>query len=90
MVEPYLHSPICFYGVVFKATTWGALESSTVAPAITASHKEETPIRVAERSEARTVFARSDNGIVGSNPTKAWMFVYVYSVFVLGSDLATG
>jgi hypothetical protein len=28
--------------------------------------------------------------IVGSNPTEAWMFVYVYSVFVLGSGLAIG
>jgi hypothetical protein len=45
---------------------------------------------VAERSEAWTVFARSDARIVGSNPTEAWMFVYVYSVFVLGSGLAIG
>jgi hypothetical protein len=45
---------------------------------------------VAERSEAWTVFARSDAGIVGSIPTEEWMFVYVYSVFVLGSGLAIG
>jgi hypothetical protein len=48
------------------------------------------PVTVAERSEAWTVFARSDAGIVGSNPTEACMFVYVYSVFVLGSGLAIG
>jgi hypothetical protein len=48
------------------------------------------PITVVERSEARTVFSRSDAGIVGSNPTEAWVFVYFYSVFVLGSGLAIG
>jgi hypothetical protein len=48
------------------------------------------PITVAERSEAWTVFARSDAGIVGSNPTEVWMFLYVYAVFVLGSGLAIG
>jgi hypothetical protein len=35
------------------------------------------PIAVAERSKARTVFARSNTAIVGSNPTEAWMFVCV-------------
>jgi hypothetical protein len=48
------------------------------------------PITVAERFKAWTVFARLDAGILGSNPTEAWMFVYVYSVFVLGSSLAIG
>jgi hypothetical protein len=48
------------------------------------------PITVAARSKTWTVFARSDAGIVGSNLTEAWMFVYVYSVFVLGSGLAIG
>jgi hypothetical protein len=48
------------------------------------------PVTEAERSEASTAFARSDAGIVGSNPIEAWMFVYVYSVFVLGSGLAIG
>jgi hypothetical protein len=38
------------------------------------------PIAVAERSRARTVFARSNTAIVGSNPTEAWMFVCVFSV----------
>jgi hypothetical protein len=33
------------------------------------------PVTVAERSKAWTVFARSDAGIVGSNPTEAWMYV---------------
>jgi hypothetical protein len=51
--------------------------------------REEVPITVAARSKARTVFARSNAGIVGSNPTRG-MHVCVYSVFVLGSGLATG
>jgi hypothetical protein len=48
------------------------------------------PITVAERPKAGTVFSPSNAGIVGSNPTVAWMFVYVYSVFVLGNGLAIG
>jgi hypothetical protein len=47
------------------------------------------PITVAARSNAWNVFARSNTGIVGSNPTQG-MDVCVYSVFVLGSGLATG
>jgi hypothetical protein len=39
--------------------------------------------------KALTVFARWNAGIVGSNPTRG-MDVCVYSVFVLGSGLATG
>jgi hypothetical protein len=42
-------------------------------------------VTVAVRSKPRTVFARSDAGIVGSNPTQSmdvWC-VCVYSVFVL-------
>jgi hypothetical protein len=47
---------------------------------------------VAARSKARNVFARSNAGIVGSNPTQG-MNVCVYYVFVLfcvGSGLASG
>jgi hypothetical protein len=40
------------------------------------------PIIVAARSKARTVFACSDTGAVGSNPTLA-VDVCVYSVFAL-------
>jgi hypothetical protein len=45
------------------------------------------PVTVAERSTAFTVFARSEAGIVGSNPTQGmdvWcLCVYVhFSVFV--------
>jgi hypothetical protein len=37
------------------------------------------PVTVAERFKACTVFALSEAGIVGSNPTQAWMFgVFVY------------
>jgi hypothetical protein len=53
----------------------------------------EVPITVATRSKAWTVFARSTLGSWIRIPLKAWMFVYVYSVFVLscvGSGLATG
>jgi hypothetical protein len=35
------------------------------------------------RSKARTVFARSNTAIVGSNPTEAWMFVCVLCAFIL-------
>jgi hypothetical protein len=39
---------------------------------------------VAARSKAWTVFARSDGGIVGSNPTQGMdVCVFVYSVFML-------
>jgi hypothetical protein len=47
------------------------------------------PITVAARSKALTAFARSNAGIVGSYPTRG-KDVCVYSVFVLGTDLATG
>jgi hypothetical protein len=43
------------------------------------------PVSVAEQSKTCTVFAQTEAGIVGSNPTQsmdAW-FVCVYSVFVL-------
>jgi hypothetical protein len=39
------------------------------------------PIAVGERSKARTVFARSNTAIVGSNPTEAWIFVCVLCTF---------
>jgi hypothetical protein len=41
------------------------------------------PIAVAERSKARTVFARTNTAIVGSNHTEAWMFVCVLCAFFL-------
>jgi hypothetical protein len=41
------------------------------------------PIAVAERSKARTFFARSNTEIVGSNPSEAWMFVCVLCAFFL-------
>jgi hypothetical protein len=46
------------------------------------------PVMVAERSKASIVFARSEAGIVGSNPTQGmnvWC-VCIYSVFVLSCD----
>jgi hypothetical protein len=47
------------------------------------------PITKAALSKAWNVFARSNTGIMGSNPTQG-MDMCVYSVFVLGSILATG
>jgi hypothetical protein len=49
----------------------------------------EIPITVAVRSKVWNIFACSNTGIVGSNPTRD-MYVCVYSMFVLGSGLATG
>jgi hypothetical protein len=43
---------------------------------------DQLPITVATRSKTRTVFAHSDTGIMGSNPTRG-MDVCIYSVFVL-------
>jgi hypothetical protein len=40
------------------------------------------PVTVAERSKACTVFARSEVGIVGSNPTQDMDVLCVY-VFIL-------
>jgi hypothetical protein len=46
---------------------------------------------VAARAKARTVFVRSNTGILGSNLTQGMdVCVCVYSVLVLGSGLATG
>jgi hypothetical protein len=47
------------------------------------------PITVGAPSNAWNVFASSNTGIVGSNPTQG-KDVCVYSVFVLGSGIATG
>jgi hypothetical protein len=54
-----------------------------------------TPVTVAARSKACTVFARSDAGIVGSNPTYGMMLgvcmrlFCVYVVLCLGRRLKT-
>jgi hypothetical protein len=40
------------------------------------------PVTVAERSKACTVFARSEAGIVGSNPAQGMDVWYVY-VFIV-------
>jgi hypothetical protein len=50
---------------------------------------EAVPITVAARSKAWTVFALSNAGIVGSNPTQG-MYVYVCVVLCAGRGLATG
>jgi hypothetical protein len=41
------------------------------------------PVTVAEQSKAWSVFARSEAGIVGSNPIQGMDVWYVY-VFILG------
>jgi hypothetical protein len=52
------------------------------------------PVTVAARSKAWTVVARSDAGIVDSNPTQGMevclRLFYVCVVLCLGSGLATG
>jgi hypothetical protein len=52
------------------------------------------PIRLAARSNARTVFARSNIGIVSSNPTRGMdvclRLFYVCVFLYVGSGLATG
>jgi hypothetical protein len=52
------------------------------------------PITVAVRSKAWTVFARSNTGIVGSNPTQGMdvcvLLFCVRVVLCIGNDLATG
>jgi hypothetical protein len=52
------------------------------------------PVTVAERSKACTVFARSEAGIVGSNPPRAWIFsvcvcVCVFLCLCTGKGIAT-
>jgi hypothetical protein len=50
-----------------------------------------TPVTVAARSKPWTVFARSDAGIMGSNPTQGMDVWCVYGfILCLGSGLATG
>jgi hypothetical protein len=48
-----------------------------------------SPVTLAARSKAWNVFARSNTGTVGSNPTRG-MAVCVYSMIILGSGLAMG
>jgi hypothetical protein len=45
-------------------------------------HLKLRPVTVTERSEASTVFARSEAGIVGSNPTKG-MDVWCVYLFIM-------
>jgi hypothetical protein len=48
------------------------------------------PVKVAAQSKAWTIFARSDAGIVGSNPTQGMDVCCVYAfILCLGSGLAT-
>jgi hypothetical protein len=51
----------------------------------TSIEREREPVTVAWQSEACTVLARSEAGVVGSNPTQTmdvW-YVYVFILFVL-------
>jgi hypothetical protein len=60
----------------------------------THSHSLGKPITVVARSKASTLFARSNAGIVGSNPTQGMdISVRLFCVCVVlcvGSGLATG
>jgi hypothetical protein len=54
---------------------------------------DNRPITVAARSKAWTVLARSNAGVMGSNPTQGMgVYVRLFCVYVLyvGSGLATG
>jgi hypothetical protein len=90
MVDVYLHSTISFRGVVLNYLIPGITLSSNSVAAIIKRHiinacKRQWPITVAARSKARTVFAPSNAGIVGSNPTQGMdvCIMCVYSVFLL-------
>jgi hypothetical protein len=48
------------------------------------------PITLAARSKAWTVFARSNTGTMGSNPTQGMRLFCVYVILCIGSGLATG
>jgi hypothetical protein len=53
----------------------------------------QLPIKVAAGSEAWTVFARSNTGIVGSNPTWGMdicVHLFCYVVLCVGSGLPKG
>jgi hypothetical protein len=70
--------------------------SVKIPPILLQIRKLLKPITIAERSEACTVFARSEAGIVGSNPTKdmnvscvCMRFFCVCVVLCLGRGLAT-
>jgi hypothetical protein len=55
--------------------------------------QQDLPITVAARSKVWTVFARSNTGIVGSNPKQGMDYLSAFILFVLpcvGSGLATG
>jgi hypothetical protein len=48
------------------------------------------PVTVAQRSKACTVFARSEAGIVGSNPTQDMDVWYVYVLLCVCVALCVG
>jgi hypothetical protein len=69
----------------------GLLPYSTLHMLQLKRSKNSKPVTVAERSKACTVFARSEDGIVGSNPTQdmdVWC-VCVCVFLCLGRGLAT-
>jgi hypothetical protein len=72
---------------------WGGFSPSTsVSPAnIYFTIRSTLPITVAAWSKAWTVFARSKDGIVGSNPTQGMdvRIVCVYSLCCVGRGFAT-
>jgi hypothetical protein len=84
----------------FVRLFWGAVALRVSRPLFILT-KRRTPVTVAERSKACTVFARSEAGIWVRIPHKAWMFgvcvcvcvcmrlFRVYSVLCLGRGLAT-
>jgi hypothetical protein len=67
----------------FEDPTIGKVMTYIISEVINFLQSCFMPIAVAERSKARTVFARSNTAIVGFNPTEAWMFVCVLCAFFL-------
>jgi hypothetical protein len=70
-----------FIGFVKQETGGWPFAAIFVSKSGMCGYNRTTPIAVAERSRARTVFARSNTAIVGSNPTYAWMFVFCVRFF---------
>jgi hypothetical protein len=58
-----------FYTTPFKCSHWCRRRQVLITRRHKFRRSQRQPIAVAERSRARTVFARSNTAIVGSNPT---------------------
>jgi hypothetical protein len=82
--SPYQHGPTHFWLI------WAEILCVYFSP----RHMNKEPITVIARSKACNVFARSNTGIVGSNPTQGMdvcvLLFFVCVVLCVGSSLAMG